>query len=391
MFSSVVVLLQWLATLLLITLILAEAAAHSLHPQPQVVMMNSSSSTQSSPSFNEKSPSSLLPHLDPHTDNITNSSGGINNHNNKTINSAFNSDHHNSSLVNHNNIPAPHHLHNQLLQYQQQQQRGLGSSSPDCEGGGGDISDGNSDQGSGVNCGLNSGGYLGGAGLIGDRLFSRNNNPESAVTTIAAAASMAASLASAASSAITSTSSPSTCHQTSQQLQMESQLSSHYGACNPHGIDTILNRRRTEMENSADNNSSLLHRSNNTTCITPPESSLASTGGIPPSLSARLSSSLQANPYFNAANALSQMGSSCKLEDLQAAAAQAAAAGHQRANLYWPGIQGLISNPNIWRERLALNGNYRRYLKVMHHNYLIYFVEYSYSISFYRIVNSQLI
>ena len=196
---------------------------------------------------------------------------------------------------------------------------------------GGDISDGNSDQGSGVNCGLNSGGYLGGAGLIGDRLFSRNNNPESAVTTIAAAASMAASLASAASSAITSTSSPSTCHQTSQQLQMESQLSSHYGACNPHGIDTILNRRRTEMENSADNNSSLLHRSNNTTCITPPESSLASTGGIPPSLSARLSSSLQANPYFNAANALSQMGSSCKLEDLQAAAAQAAAAGHQRA------------------------------------------------------------
>ena len=60
--------------------------------------------------------------------------------------------------------------------------------------------------------------------------------------------------------------------------------------------------------------------------------------------------------YFNAANALSQMGSSCKLEDLQAAAAQAAAAGHQRAGLYWPGIQGLISNPNIWRERLALNG-----------------------------------
>merc|ERR1712020_97789 len=44
------------------------------------------------------------------------------------------------------------------------------------------------------------------------------------------------------------------------------------------------------------------------------------------------------------------------LEDLQAAAAQAAAAGHQRAGLYWPGIQGLISNPNIWRERLALNG-----------------------------------
>ena len=60
------------------------------------------------------------------------------------------------------------------------------------------------------------------------------------------------------------------------------------------------------------------------------------------------------------------MGSSCKLEDLQAAAAQAAAAGHQRANLYWPGIQGLISNPNIWRERLALNGNSQMFLFVMH-------------------------
>ena len=319
-------------------------------------MMNSSSSTQSSPSFNEKSPSSLLPHLDPHTDI---NSGGVNNHNGKTISNVFNTEHHSSSLVNHNNIPPPQHLHNQLLQYQQQQQRGVGSSSPDCEGGGGDISDGNSDQGSGVNCGLNTGGYLGGAGLIGNHLFPRNNNPESAATTIAAAASMAASLASAASSAITSTSSPSTCHQTSQQLQMESQLSSHYGACNPHGIDTILSRRRTEMENSADNNISLLHRSSNNTCITPPETSLSSTGGLPPSLSARLSSSLQANPYFNAANALSQMGSSCKLEDLQAAAAQAAAAGHQRAGLYWPGIQGLISNPNIWRERLALNGKFK--------------------------------
>ena len=337
-------------------------------------MMNSSSSTQSSPSFNEKSPSSLLPHLDPHTDI---NSGGVNNHNGKTISNVFNTEHHSSSLVNHNNIPPPQHLHNQLLQYQQQQQRGVGSSSPDCEGGGGDISDGNSDQGSGVNCGLNSGGYLGGAGLIGNRLFPRNNNPESAATTIAAAASMAASLASAASSAITSTSSPSTCHQTSQQLQMESQLSSHYGACNPHGIDTILNRRRTEMENTADNNSSLLHRSSNTTCITPPETSLSSTGGLPPSLSARLSSSLQANPYFNAANALSQMGSSCKLEDLQAAAAQAAAAGHQRAGLYWPGIQGLISNPNIWRERLALNGKFQMgALKIP--NYVFLFLNYAY-------------
>ncbi len=40
-----------------------------------------------------------------------------------------------------------------------------------------------------------------------------------------------------------------------------------------------------------------------------------------------------------------------KLEDLQAAAA-AVAAGHQRAaSLQWPGIHGLLSNPNFWRDR----------------------------------------
>lgn len=28
---------------------------------------------------------------------------------------------------------------------------------------------------------------------------------------------------------------------------------------------------------------------------------------------------------------------------------------HQRAALYWPGIQGLISNPSVWRDRFVLN------------------------------------
>lgn len=49
------------------------------------------------------------------------------------------------------------------------------------------------------------------------------------------------------------------------------------------------------------------------------------------------------NPYF-------------KLEDLHQAAAQAAAqVAQQRPNqsLYWPGIQGLISNPNLWRDRFS--------------------------------------
>ena len=31
---------------------------------------------------------------------------------------------------------------------------------------------------------------------------------------------------------------------------------------------------------------------------------------------------------------------------------------HQRAALYWPGIQGLISNPAVWRDRFVLNSKY---------------------------------
>ena len=119
--------------------------------------------------------------------------------------------------------------------------------------------------------------------------------------------------------------------------QETSGLTSHYGACNPHGIDTILSRRRTPNTSVPEANSPDSMESSDATSFT-----------------SRLSSSLQSNPYFNA-SALSQLGSSCKLEDLQAAAAQAAAAGNSRASLYWPGIQGLISNPNVWRERLALN------------------------------------
>ena len=30
----------------------------------------------------------------------------------------------------------------------------------------------------------------------------------------------------------------------------------------------------------------------------------------------------------------------------------------QRAALYWPGIQGLMSNPNVWRDRFVLNSEY---------------------------------
>jgi hypothetical protein len=31
---------------------------------------------------------------------------------------------------------------------------------------------------------------------------------------------------------------------------------------------------------------------------------------------------------------------------------------HQRAALYWPGIQGLISNPAVWRDRFVLSSKF---------------------------------
>ena len=66
------------------------------------------------------------------------------------------------------------------------------------------------------------------------------------------------------------------------------------------------------------------------------------------------------NPYF-------------KLEELHQAAAAAAQVAQQRpnttsqANLYWPGIQGLIANPNLWRDRF--NGRLLEppsWLKLLH-------------------------
>ena len=117
----------------------------------------------------------------------------------------------------------------------------------------------------------------------------------------------------------------------------------NYGQCNPHGIDTILNRRTAAAAlntlTSSNSNSS------------PPNSTSSSTNNCTSSNSTAPS----VNPYF-------------KLEDLHQAAAAAAQIANQRqnSNLYWPGIQGLISNPHIWRERFngknILNFEKRNYL-----------------------------
>ena len=80
-----------------------------------------------------------------------------------------------------------------------------------------------------------------------------------------------------------------------------------------------------------------------------------STSASPPSSGGGGGGNSAVNPYF-------------KLEDLhQAAAAAAQVAQHQRqpnTNLYWPGIQGLIANPNLWRDRF--NGR----LSLSRHTYV---------------------
>ena len=132
----------------------------------------------------------------------------------------------------------------------------------------------------------------------------------------------------------------------------------HYGDCNPHGIDTILNRRTAAA--AAALNSLTSNVVTNSSSSSPPptqqQQQQQQTGSnMPTSTGSSVSSNTNpnsastgsVNPYF-------------KLEDLHQVAAQAAVqvASQQRApnalansSLYWPGIQGLISNPNVWRDR----------------------------------------
>lgn len=86
---------------------------------------------------------------------------------------------------------------------------------------------------------------------------------------------------------------------------------------NPHGIDNILNRR-TAMSMSM---------SMPTTSVAEGLSTMSRFG--------------LSNPYLN-----QSLAGAGKFSELTP---------HQRAALYWPGIQGLISNPAVWRDRFVLN------------------------------------
>ena len=145
----------------------------------------------------------------------------------------------------------------------------------------------------------------------------------------------------------------------------------HYGDCNPHGIDTILNRSRTAAAAAALNSLTNPNVTNSSSSPPPQCPSNLTTG------SSAVSNTVQ-TPSNNSATGPGSVNPYFKLEDLHQAAAQAAVqvASQQRPNavanasLYWPGIQGLISNPNVWRDRF--NGKklfqliYDKYLEANH-------------------------
>jgi len=96
---------------------------------------------------------------------------------------------------------------------------------------------------------------------------------------------------------------------------------------NPHGIDNILNRQ------SAANAISMAQINSS--------SDLSVAEGLN-----SMSSSLQRFAGLSSPYLTQNLGGAAKFSELTA---------HQRAALYWPGIQGLIANPATWRERFAFN------------------------------------
>ncbi|XP_040576784.1 uncharacterized protein HGTX [Lepeophtheirus salmonis] len=118
---------------------------------------------------------------------------------------------------------------------------------------------------------------------------------------------------------------------------------SPFGSCNPHGIDNILNRHRSEEERQIAFFESLQQQSG--------------VGNFPkledPSrpFSSPASSSSNNNNNNNGSNEEEDGGSENP--------SSSSIGGNNSSgdnNLYWPGIQGLISNPNIWRDRLSFPG-----------------------------------
>ena len=120
-----------------------------------------------------------------------------------------------------------------------------------------------------------------------------------------------------------------------------------YGSCNPHGIDTILNRSNRGGGSSPSSPHSP---------SSPPQSSVLSDSssrlscfnalGTPQSAACGPQSAVAAAVQMQQQQ--QQQVAACKLEEMQ-----------QRQNLYWPGIQGLLTNPTFWRDRSHFTGRHQ--------------------------------
>eukprot|EP00096_Caligus_rogercresseyi_P005157 TRINITY_DN2010_c0_g1_i2.p1 TRINITY_DN2010_c0_g1~~TRINITY_DN2010_c0_g1_i2.p1 ORF type:complete len:275 (-),score=104.91 TRINITY_DN2010_c0_g1_i2:204-1028(-) len=113
------------------------------------------------------------------------------------------------------------------------------------------------------------------------------------------------------------------------------------GSCNPHGIDNILNRHRSEEERQIAFFESL----------TTPKTE----AGVPdhqqhliPISSGDNNNGEDEDSGSHAANINNNNNNNNTVD--------ASSASGGESNLYWPGIQGLISNPSIWRDRLNFPG-----------------------------------
>ena len=124
------------------------------------------------------------------------------------------------------------------------------------------------------------------------------------------------------------------------------------GSCNPHGIDTILSR---QQQRSAAVVAASVPDTQRSPPPPPPQSyfNAHQLSQLTAAACQAAAAATTPNPGGGGGSGGGSGGGGGKLEDHLAAAAVAG-----RASMYWPGLQGLMSNPNIWRDRLALNSKF---------------------------------
>ncbi len=109
-------------------------------------------------------------------------------------------------------------------------------------------------------------------------------------------------------------------------------------SCNPHGIDTILNKHPIAA------------------ATTPPHSNALLSGkqGGGPHLPFFPHAAMAAAAA--AAASASQQQQKQNQEENSASEVTGSGGGGGQQNMYWPGIQGLLTNPSFWRDRAHFTG-----------------------------------